>query len=147
MNNKEEIFQKLYSLVKKAAKKDSVPIAAIISNKKGEIIGIGQNKTNKNIVTSHAEIYAINQACKKIKASKLQDCTIWITVEPCMMCLGAIVNAGIKKINYYLENEKFGFVKSNHTFDLSKMAIHKINDNKEKNDLKNIMQGFFLKLR
>ncbi|AHF57146.1 deaminase [Spiroplasma eriocheiris] len=147
MKHENEIFEKLLKFSQKAARKNQVPIAAAVVDENRQIIGLGSNKTNKKIITSHAEILALNAACKKLKTNKLNNCSIWITVEPCMMCLGAFFNAGIRHICYFLENEKSGFIKSNHTFDLSKMSIHKVKDPEKNNQVKKIMKDFFKKLR
>ncbi|WP_338964689.1 MULTISPECIES: deaminase [unclassified Spiroplasma] len=147
MKESELIFNKLYKLSQRAYKKKHVPISAVVVDQKGKIIAIGYNKTTKNSVTTHAEIYALNNACRKKRTNKISDCSIWVTVEPCMMCLGATINSGIKVINYYLSNKKFGFVKSNHTFDLSKMKVHHVRKNAENIVFKDLMKKFFEQLR
>lgn len=147
MNDNKLIFNKLYKLSQRAYKKKHVPISALVVDQNGKIIAIGYNKTTKNSVTTHAEIYALNKACRKKRTNKINNCSIWVTVEPCMMCLGAIINSGIKVINYYLSNKKYGFVKSNHTFDLSKMKVHHVRRNEENIVLKDLMKKFFKQLR
>ncbi|WP_338955408.1 deaminase [Spiroplasma endosymbiont of Polydrusus cervinus] len=141
------IFNKLYKLSQRAYKKKNVPISALVVDQKEKIIAIGYNKTTKKSVTTHAEIYALNQACRKKRTNKISDCSIWVTVEPCMMCLGAIINSGIKVINYYLSNEKYGFLKSNHTFDVSKLKVHHVRKHDENVVLKDLMKNFFKQLR
>ncbi|PQP78556.1 tRNA adenosine deaminase [Spiroplasma sp. ChiS] len=141
------IFNKLYKLSQRAYKKKHVPISALVVDQSGKIIAIAYNKTRKNSVTTHAEIYALNQACRKKRTNKISDCSIWVTVEPCMMCLGAIINSGIKVINYYLSNEKYGFLKSNHTFDVSKLKVQHIRKYEENMILKDLMKKFFEQLR
>lgn len=85
---------------KKALKKNEVPIGAVIV-KNGKIIAKGYNKREKNQnATSHAEIIAIEKACKKLKSWRLDDCEIFVTLEPCPMCAGAIANARIKTLIY-----------------------------------------------
>ena len=83
---------------KKAFKKDEIPVGAIIVYK-GKIIAKGYNKKNKsNRVKDHAEIIAIDKANKKLKNWRLEDCDIYITLEPCMMCLGAITSSRINNM-------------------------------------------------
>ena len=93
----------------KAYKKQEVPIGAIIV-KNGKIISKSYNKKeNKQITTKHAEIIAIERACKKLKTWHLDGCEIYTTMEPCLMCYGAIEQSRISKIYYGLKNMNFGF--------------------------------------
>ena len=83
-----------------AFKKGEVPIGAVIV-KNNKIISKGYNKREKKQnALLHAEIVAINKACKKLHSWRLDDCEIYVTLEPCPMCCGAIVNARINKIIY-----------------------------------------------
>ena len=85
---------------KKAYKNDEVPIGAVIVLD-GKIIARGQNKREKSQnALAHAEIVAINKACKKLKSWRLDGAQIYVTLEPCPMCAGAIANARIEKIVY-----------------------------------------------
>lgn len=147
MKNNNFIFNKLYKLSKLAFFKKNVPISALVIDKNNKIISTGYNKIVNYSIITHAEIYALNKACKKKQTNKINDCSIWITVEPCMMCLGAIINSGIKIINFYLLNKKYGFLKSNHTFNISKIKINHIEKYEEIISLKKIMKKFFKKLR
>ncbi len=100
---------------KKAYKKGEVPIGAVIVKDKN-IISKAHNQKEKNkCVTSHAEIIAIEKASKKLKTWHLDDCEIYITMEPCMMCTGAIIQSRIKKIYYSVENVNFGYIKNINT--------------------------------
>lgn len=93
----------------KAYKKQEVPIGAIVI-KNGKIISKAYNKKeNKQITTKHAEIIAIERACKKLKTWHLDGCEIYTTMEPCLMCYGAIEQSRISKIYYGLKNMNFGF--------------------------------------
>lgn len=84
----------------KALKREEVPIGAIIV-KDNKIIAKGYNKREKTKnALMHAEIVAINRACKKLKDWRLDGCEMYVTLEPCPMCAGAIANARIKKIVY-----------------------------------------------
>lgn len=89
---------------KKAYSNDEVPIGACII-KDGKVIAKAYNKKEKqNIATKHAEIIAIEKACKKLKTWHLENCILYTTLEPCMMCSGAIQQARIKKIVYGTNN-------------------------------------------
>lgn len=90
----------------KALKNGEMPVGAIIV-KNNKIIGKGYNKKEKTKnALMHAEILAIQKACKKNKDWRLNDCEIYVTMEPCIMCMGAIVESRIKKIYCGLRNNK-----------------------------------------
>lgn len=102
MNNK-VYFDILINLAKKAYIKDEVPIAALIV-KDNKIIARSINKRNKSSnLLGHAEISCIIKACKKIKDWRLNDCTMYVTLEPCHMCKEIIKESRIKKV-YYLSS-------------------------------------------
>ena len=87
------------SLAKKAYKEDEVPVGAILVDKDGEIIGKGYNRPISLCdPTAHAEILAIRMASKKIKNYRHLDTTLYVTLEPCPMCAGAILYARIKRL-------------------------------------------------
>ena len=87
-------------LAKKAFDEDEIPVGAIVV-KNGEIIGCGYNQKEKsNNPLKHAEMIAIEEACKYIGDWRLNDCVIYVTLEPCLMCLGAIVETRIEKVVY-----------------------------------------------
>ncbi len=101
----EKFINQALILARKAANKGEIPVGAVIV-KNGKIIGEGYNKREqKQIATKHAEIIAIEKACKKLKSWRLDDCEIYVTLEPCPMCAGAIANARIKTL-YYSAKEK-----------------------------------------
>ncbi len=96
----------------KSYKKGDVPVGAIIVYK-NKIIAKAHNckEQNKNAI-EHAEILAISQACKKLNTWHLEECTIYVTLEPCLMCAGALIQSRIGKLVFATENEKFGYVGS-----------------------------------
>ncbi len=94
-----------------AAAEDEVPIGAIIVCK-GSIIGKGHNMTERlNDPTAHAEMIAITAACEAIGGKYLNDCTLYVTVEPCPMCAGALAWSQIGKVVYGASDPKRGFSK------------------------------------
>ena len=98
---KEKYMEKALQQAKKAYKRNEVPVGAIIVDKKENIIGCGYNKKEKtNCIHDHAEIIALKKACKKNKNWRLEDCSIYITLEPCPMCASAIEQARIKNVYY-----------------------------------------------
>ena len=99
---------------KKAAERDEIPVGAIIQDASGKIIAKESNKTIELCdPTAHAEINAIRKACKERKDLYLNDCTMYVTLEPCSMCLAAIVNSRLKKVIYGLPSPKYGAFTSN----------------------------------
>ena len=101
-------MQEAIKEAKKAYKKLEVPVGAIIV-KNGEIIARAHNlKETKCDTTKHAEILAIQRASKKLKSWRLIDCEMYITLEPCTMCSGAIIKSRIKKIYIGAMDEKTG---------------------------------------
>ena len=91
-----------------AFKKGEIPIGAVIV-KDGKIIARGRNKREEmSLATAHAEIIAINAACKKLKDWRLTGCEMFVTIEPCVMCAGAILNARMKKVYFGAEELKDG---------------------------------------
>ena len=101
---------------KSAAERDEVPVGAIIQDASGIIIAKERNKTIELCdPTAHAEINAIRKACEERKDLYLNDCTMYVTLEPCAMCLAAIVNARLKKLIYGLPSPKYGALSSNHS--------------------------------
>lgn len=96
----------------KAYKKGDIPVGAVIV-KDDKVISRAYNKKerDKNAI-KHAEIIAIEKACKKLKTWHLEDCVLYTTLEPCMMCCGAIMQSRIRTLVYGTTNAKFGYVES-----------------------------------
>ena len=106
-------MQAALSLAKVAADKGDVPVGAIVVNEAGEILGTGQNlREQSNDPTAHAEIIAIRQAAEKIGSWRLDDLTLVVTLEPCAMCAGAILQSRIKRLVFGAWDEKAGAVGS-----------------------------------
>ena len=94
----QEFLDKAYNLALKAQKKGEVPIGAVIV-KNNKIISTGYNKRQSTqMAINHAEIIAIKKACKKLHSWRLCDCEMYVTLEPCPMCAGAIINARINTV-------------------------------------------------
>ena len=128
---------------KKAYKKNDVPIGCVIV-KDGRIISKAHNKKEiKKNAIMHAEIIAIAKACKKLKTWHLDDCVLYTTVEPCMMCPGAIIQSRIKKIYYSISNKSFGELENYH---LKNKKIF-IQNNILNEESKKLLQQFFKEKR
>jgi len=108
MEEKDKFMKEAIKEAKKAYAKLEVPIGAVIV-KNGKIIARGHNqKEEKADTTMHAEIIAIKKASKKIEAWRLEECEMYVTLEPCPMCAGAIINARLDKIYIGTMDEKNG---------------------------------------
>lgn len=105
-------IKEAYKEAKKAYKKGEVPVGCVIVFN-GEIIARSHNlrETKKNVLC-HAEVIAINKACKKLGTKFLDGCELYVTLEPCIMCLGACIQARISKIFYGASEPKFGCLES-----------------------------------
>ena len=107
------IMQAALSLAKVAADKGDVPVGAIVVNEAGEILGTGQNlREQNNDPTAHAEIVALRNASEKFGSWRLDDLTLVVTLEPCAMCAGAILQSRIKRLVFAAWDEKAGAVGS-----------------------------------
>ena len=96
----------------KSYKKGDVPVGAVVV-KNGKIIAKAHNlKEKKHNPLMHAEIIAISKTSKRLKRWRLDDCELYVTMEPCMMCTGAIMQSRIKKVYYSIENHDFGALKN-----------------------------------
>lgn len=149
MENKEYYMKKAIKEAEKAYKKLEVPVGAIIV-KEGKIIARAHNqKEIKTDTTKHAEILAIQKASKKLKSWRLIDCEMYVTLEPCTMCAGAIINSRIKKVYIGTMDQKTGAVGSvlnlfnDYTFN------HQVESETGilKEECENILKKFFKELR
>lgn len=126
---------------RKAFKYKEIPIGTVIV-KDGKVIAKAHNKRERTkFSTAHAEIIAINKACRKLKNWRLNGCEIYVTVEPCMMCCGAIIQSRISTVIFGTKNENYGYSQV-----LVKNNV-KVIENVCKEECKNIIQNFFAEKR
>ena len=135
---------KVFNLACRAYLKGEVPIGAIIV-KDDKVISMAYNKREKNqIATHHAEILAIEKACKKLKSWRLDSCDLYVNLEPCPMCAGAIINARIKNVFYATtDNNSGGITRFNlleNTLNHTTNSFH-LKEFEEEN--KKLIQEFF----
>lgn len=123
----------------KAAKCGEIPIGAVIVKNNKVIAKAHNTKEKSSDSTNHAEILVIKKACKKLKNWRLLDCELYVTMEPCMMCSGAIKESRISKLIYGIKNENFGY--SNNINDIE------ITGGICENECKMLVQKFFKKKR
>lgn len=146
MQNLDELYMSIaLEEAEKARLKDEVPVGAIIVNE-GKIIARGHNlRESKFNALCHAEIIAINKACKKLKAWRLENATIYVTLEPCPMCAGAILQSRIKRIVYGANDLKGGALKSSFNLFEQKGLNHhpEITDGILKEECSSIITNYF----
>lgn len=147
--NEEEYMKIALNEAKKAYNKLEVPVGAIIV-KDGKIIAKAYNeKEKRKDTTKHAEILAIQKASKKLETWRLNDCEMYVTLEPCPMCAGALIQSRIKKVYIGTMDEKTGACgsvlnlledfKFNHKVEVEKGIL--------KEECEKILKEFFIKLR
>ncbi|MFL3000887.1 MAG: nucleoside deaminase [Cytophagales bacterium] len=127
-----------------AYNEEEIPIGAVIVHE-NTIISKGHNQCQKlNDSTAHAEMIAITSAQNKIGSKYLNDCELYITLEPCMMCSGAIYLSKLSKVIYALDDKEKGYIRK------SKEKINKkllIESNVFEDESKKLLESFFFKLR
>ena len=148
MEAKEKYMKQALKEAIKAKEIGEVPIGAVIV-KNDKIIARAHNlRETKMNSLNHAEILAIDKACKKIKNFRLEECDLYVTVEPCLMCAGAIVQSRIRKVYFGTADEKYGAVasvckafeiKSNHRVEVEEGVL--------KAECESIIKTFFKELR
>ena len=110
------------ALAEQAAREDEVPIGALVVHN-GRVVGKAYNMREQNkCATHHAEILAIEEACRTLGGWRLPDCTLYVTMEPCAMCAGAIVNARLPRVVFGVPDLRFGAFGS--LFDLSALPTN-----------------------
>ena len=147
--NKEDYMKIALKEAEKAYNELEVPVGAIIV-KEGKIIARAYNeKEKKHDTTKHAEILAIQKASKKLKSWRLNDCDMYVTLEPCSMCAGALIQSRIRKVYIGAMDEKTGSCGSV----LNLLEDYKFNHKVEveynvcKEECKRILKDFFKNLR
>ena len=134
---KKEYIDKIYDLALKSYDIDEIPVGAIVV-KNGEIIAEGVNNREKDkSVVGHAEINAIESACKVVGDWRLDGCEMYVTLLPCMMCSGAILESRIKKVYYLCE-------RTNVCYNVNEyINVIKINESEYEEKYLNLLRLFF----
>lgn len=149
LENHKRFMNAAYKEAVKAYEKDEVPIGAVIV-KDDKIIAGGHNeKELKNDATLHAEIIAIKKACRKIGTWRLNDCDMYVTLEPCAMCAGALIQARIRTVYIAAKDPKAGAVGSVINISDIEEFNHKINVvfGIMEDECSELLKKFFKKLR
>lgn len=143
-------MQKAIALAEEAAADGEIPVGAVVADREtGEILGVGRNRREKDhSPTAHAEILAIEEAARKCGTWRLDRCNLYVTLEPCPMCSGAIINARIHRLIFGAYDEKAGAVASvQQMFQLPYNHKPRVTAGLLEDPCKEILQRFFGKLR
>lgn len=144
----EEYMKLALALAQESAKEGEVPVGCVIVCQ-GQVVGRGRNRREKHRnALCHAEIEAINDACNTLGGWRLWQCTLYVTLEPCAMCAGAIINARIPKVVFGARDPKFGACGS--VCDLFSMPFNhrpEVAEGVLEEESKALMQAFFQNLR
>ena len=117
-----ELMQAAIALAREAAADGEVPVGAVVA-KDGEIVSVGRNRREKDKnALAHAEIEAIDKACRALGGWRLWQCELFVTLEPCAMCAGAAVNARVDRVVYGASDLRFGALGS--AFDLMTAGLN-----------------------
>lgn len=144
----EKFMKEALKEAKKAYEKEEIPVGAIIA-KDGKIIARAHNqKETKKDTTKHAELLAIQKASTKFDAWRLEDCEMYVTLEPCTMCMGAIINSRLKKLYFGTPDQKTGACGS--FIDLTQYKYNHIVEIEQgilQEECEQILKKFFKELR
>ena len=141
-------MEQALAMARQAAWEGEVPVGCVIV-RKGEIVGRGRNRreTDKSAL-AHAELEAIAQANQALGGWRLWDCTLYVTLEPCPMCAGAILNARIPRVVYGARDEKYGACRSVCSlFDMNFNHHPTVEGGVLEQEAAQLMQDFFRQLR
>ena len=141
-------MEEALALAREAAAEGEVPVGCVIV-RKGEIVGRGRNRREKDkSALAHAEIEAISDACRTLGGWRLWECTLYVTLEPCPMCAGAIINARIPRVVYGASDDKCGAVRSVCSlFDMKFNHHPKVECGILEAECAELLKDFFAKLR
>ena len=118
---------KAIALAKQAGASGEIPVGAIVLNKLGEAIALGVNRKERDQdPTAHAEIVAIREAARVLRDWHLTSCTLYVTLEPCPMCAGAILQARIGTLVYGADDPKAGAIRTVANLPDSPVSFHKL---------------------
>lgn len=147
MEEKEKFMRAALRRAKKGVSQGEVPVGAVIVYE-GKVISSGYNRrAATQLASSHAEMYAIDRACRKFKSWRLPECDLYVTLEPCPMCMGAALNARVRKIYFGAYEQKgrsmtaelAGSNLLNHTLEVEGGVLEK--------ECSELLSGFFRSMR
>lgn len=109
MPDREHYMAQALALAREAAAAGEVPVGCVVVSPAGEVIGRGRNlREETGDACAHAEVLAIREACRSLGTWRLEGCTLYVTLEPCPMCAGGIINARVDEVRYGAREDKMG---------------------------------------
>ncbi|MES2802617.1 MAG: tRNA adenosine(34) deaminase TadA [Bdellovibrionota bacterium] len=145
-----KFMQIAFKLAQRAEQKGEVPIGAVVVDGDGFVIAKASNtRETLNTVLGHAELLAIHRACKKKNSWRLVDCTLYVTLEPCFMCAGALVQARIKRVVFATHDPKGGAMGSLDNLSTHEKLNHRFiaESGLMQNECSHLLKNFFKKRR
>lgn len=148
----EDIYRFMYAALQEAERafeEDEVPVGAVVVHK-NKIIGRGYNQIEKlNDATAHAEMIALTSASNHLKGWRLNECSIYVTLEPCIMCTGALLSSRIDNLYYAASDSKFGACGSVHNLAENSKTNHtiKVFSGILAQESEDLLKSFFAKKR
>ena len=142
-------MEEAFALAEEAAADGEIPVGAVIADASGNIIGRGRNRREAGDPLGHAELYAIAEAAKAIGDWRLEGTTMVVTLEPCAMCAGALVNARVARLIFAANDPKAGFCGSLGNLVEDPRLNHRLMVERglEEERSRNLLQAFFRQLR
>lgn len=120
-------MEQAIALAQAAGELGEIPVGALVVNAQGKVLAKAANrKVRDNDPTAHAEILAIRAASQQLRSWRLENCTLYVTLEPCPMCTGAIIQARLKQLVYGADDPKTGAVRSRLNLPDSTASNHKL---------------------
>jgi len=138
------------ALAKEAGAAGEIPVGAVIVNNRGEAIATGVNRKERDRdPTAHAEIVVIREAARVLRDWHLNGCTLYVTLEPCPMCAGAILQARVKTLVYGADDPKAGAIRTVANLPDSAMSFHKLEAiaGIREQECQELLQAWFKNLR
>ncbi|HKR65158.1 MAG TPA: nucleoside deaminase [Thermoanaerobaculia bacterium] len=147
--NEAQWMDAAFALAEEAAAEGEIPVGAVIVDRTGTIIGRGRNRRESGDPLGHAEIYAIHEAARAMGDWRLEGTTMVVTLEPCAMCAGALVNARVERLVFAARDPKAGFCGSLGNLVQDARLNHRleVESGLEEERSRTMLQTFFRKLR
>jgi tRNA(adenine34) deaminase len=147
--NQAQWMEEAFALAEEAAADGEIPVGAVIADAAGNIIGRGRNRREAGDPLGHAELYAIAEAAKAMGDWRLEGTTMVVTLEPCAMCAGALVNARVAHLIFAASDPKAGFCGSLGNLVEDSRLNHRLTVERgfEEERSRNLLQAFFRRLR
>jgi tRNA(adenine34) deaminase len=151
MNKNDEMWMRLaLKEAQKARDMDEVPVGAVLLSGAGELLAVGHNAPiTRCDPTAHAEMIALRRACRKIQNYRLLNAVLYVTLEPCVMCMGALIHARVARVVFGAPDPKWGAAGSLYHFAHDRRLNHaiEVEPGALQKDCAELIRGFFLEKR